>query len=192
MIKKFGKLGYKQIKKLMEKLEKKKEILREQEELLILEKERNLALEKSLAKEKDKIDKLAMDLSLANDSKLRMSKDHTLTSDSLASLKNAHSELQERHSRFEDIYKNLEVNYSTLWEKTKYNFKAILDSNASTSKGCSKCHNHDINICVTNLAKLGEAIKAKDTQIHKLSMLVGKRNFKPKSDFESHPAYSMI
>ena len=30
MIKKFGKLDYKQIKKLMEKLEKKKEILREQ------------------------------------------------------------------------------------------------------------------------------------------------------------------
>ena len=36
MIIKFGKLGYKQIKKLVEKLEKKKEILREQEELLIL------------------------------------------------------------------------------------------------------------------------------------------------------------
>ena len=50
MIKKFSKLGYKQIKKLMEKLEKKKEILREQKELLILEKERNLALEESLAK----------------------------------------------------------------------------------------------------------------------------------------------
>jgi len=33
----------------MEKLEKKKEILREQEELLILENERNLVLEESLA-----------------------------------------------------------------------------------------------------------------------------------------------
>ncbi|KAG2606429.1 hypothetical protein PVAP13_4NG220911 [Panicum virgatum] len=154
MIKKFGKLGYKQIKKLMEKLEKKKEILREQEELLILEKERNLALEESLAKKKDKVEKLAMDLSLAKDSNLRI-------------LKNAHSELQKRHSRLEDIYKNLEVNYSTLWEKTKSNSKATLDSNASTSKECSKCHNHDINACVTNLAKLKEAIKAKDAQIHK-------------------------
>ena len=161
MIKKFGKLGYKQIKKLMEKLEKKKEILREQEELLILEKERNLVLEESLAKKKDKVEKLATDLSLANDSNVRMSKDHALANDSLASLKNAHSELQERHSRLEDIYKNLEVNYSTLWESTKSNSKATLDSNASTSKGCSKCHNHDINACVTNLAKLEEAIKAK-------------------------------
>ena len=32
---------------------------------------------------------------------------------------------------------------------------------------------------------------AKDAQIHKLNMLVGKGNLKPKSDFESHPAYSM-
>ena len=82
------------------------------------------------------------------------------------------------------------MNYSTLWKKTKSNSKATLDSNASTSKGCSKCHNHGINACVTNLAKLEEAIKAKDAQIYKFCMLVGKGNLKPKSDFESHPAYN--
>jgi hypothetical protein len=38
-------------------------------DLLILEKERNLALEKSLAEEKVKVEKLAIDLSLTNDSK---------------------------------------------------------------------------------------------------------------------------
>ena len=172
----------------MEKLEKKKDILREQEELLILEKERSLALEESLAKEKDKVEKLAMDLSLANDSNLRMSKDYTLAKDSLASLKNAHSELQERHSRLEDINKDLEVSYSTLWENTKSSSKAKLDSNASTSKGCSKCYNHNINACVTNLFELEEAIKGKDDQIHKLNMLHGKGNLKPKSNFKSHPA----
>jgi len=107
-----------------------------------------------------------------------------LANDSLASLKNANSELQERHSRLEDIYKNLKVNYSNLWEKTKSNSKATLDSNASTSKGCLKCHNHDINACPTNLAKLEEAIKAKVAQIYKLNMLVEKGNLKPKSDFE--------
>jgi hypothetical protein len=36
MIKKFGKKGHKEIKKLLDKLEKKKEILHEQEDLLIL------------------------------------------------------------------------------------------------------------------------------------------------------------
>ena len=48
MIKEFGKKGFKEIKKLMEKLEKKKETLDRQKDLLIQEKERNLALEKSL------------------------------------------------------------------------------------------------------------------------------------------------
>jgi hypothetical protein len=44
MIKKFGRKGHKEIKNLLDKLEKKKEILHEQEDLIILEKERNLAL----------------------------------------------------------------------------------------------------------------------------------------------------
>ena len=111
---------------------------------------------------------MATDLSLANDSIVTMSKDHTLAKDSLASLKNVHSELQERHSRLEDINKELEVSYGTLWERTKSSSKANLDSNVSTSKGCSKCYNHDINACVTNLSKLEEAIKSKDDQIYKL------------------------
>jgi hypothetical protein len=56
MIKEFGKKGFKEIKKLLEKLEKKKECLDRQEDLLILEKERNLVLEKALAEEKVKVE----------------------------------------------------------------------------------------------------------------------------------------
>jgi hypothetical protein len=73
-----------EIKRLLDKLEKKKEILHEQEDLLILEKERNLALEKSLAEDKANVEKLTTDLSLANDSYKRMSKDYTLANESLA------------------------------------------------------------------------------------------------------------
>lgn len=47
MIKQFSKKGYKEIKRLLEKVEKKNKCLHEQEDLLILEKERNLALEKT-------------------------------------------------------------------------------------------------------------------------------------------------
>jgi hypothetical protein len=94
IIMKFGKKGHKEIKKLLDKLEEKKEILHEQEDLLILEKERNLALEKSLAEEKAKVEKLTTDLSSANDSNKRMLKDYTLANESLASLKATHSELQ--------------------------------------------------------------------------------------------------
>jgi hypothetical protein len=92
MIKEFEKKGFK-IKKLMEKLEKKKECLDRKEDLLILEKERNLALEKALAKEKVKVEKLSINLSLANYSKERMSKETTLINESLASLKATHSEM---------------------------------------------------------------------------------------------------
>ena len=68
MIKEFGMKGYKVIKKLMEKLEKREISLEMQEDLLVLEKERNLALETSLAKANEKVDELAKELSLANDS----------------------------------------------------------------------------------------------------------------------------
>jgi chromosome segregation ATPase len=135
-IKNFGKKGHKEIKKLLDKLEK-EEILHEQEDLLILEKERNLALEKSLVEEKAKVEKLTTDLSLANDSNKRMEKDYTLANESLASLKATHSELQSSLSCLTEKYKNLEANYSSLWESTKATPSAILDSGASTSKGCS-------------------------------------------------------
>jgi hypothetical protein len=75
MIKQFNKKGYKKIRRLLEKLEKKKVSLHEQEDLLILENERNLALERRLAKDAAKVEKLTIDLSLANNSNKRMSKD---------------------------------------------------------------------------------------------------------------------
>jgi hypothetical protein len=53
-------------------LKKKREYLDRQEDLLILEKGRNFALEKALAEEKVKLEKLIIDLSLAYDSKERM------------------------------------------------------------------------------------------------------------------------
>jgi uncharacterized protein (DUF3084 family) len=165
MIKKFGKKGHKEIKKLLDKLEEKKEILHEQEDLLILEKERNLALEKSHAEEKAKVEKLTMDLSLANDSNKRMSKDYTLANESLASLKATHSELQTSLSCLTEKYKNLETNYSSLWESTKVTPSAILVSSASTSKGCSICANIDINALKANHARIEEKIKSKDKEI---------------------------
>ncbi|RCV30769.1 hypothetical protein SETIT_6G121900v2 [Setaria italica] len=159
MIKEFGKKGYKEIKKLLEKLEKKKESLNRQEDLLILEKERNLALEKALVEEKAKGEKLAIDLSLANDSHERMSKELTLANESLASLKANHSELQESFSCLTVKFKDLEVNYNALLESSKANSKVNLYSNASSSEGCIRCYKIDVNAYVTNIAKLEESIK---------------------------------
>jgi hypothetical protein len=140
--------------------------------LLILEKERNLTLEKALAEEKVKVEKLAIDLSLANDSKERMSKETTLINQSLTSLKATHGELQESFSCLTTKYKCLEVSYNALWESTKTNSKATLDSNVSTSEGCSRCYKIDVQACITNLAKLENLIKAKDAQLDRLNKLV--------------------
>jgi hypothetical protein len=181
MIKKFGKKGHKEIKRLLYKLEKKKEILHEQEDLLILEKERNLALEKSLAEEKAKVEKLTTDLSLANDSNKRMSKDYTLANEYLASLKATHSELQSSLSCLTKKYKTLEANFSSLWESTKATPSARLDSSASTSKSCSICSNIDINALKTNHARLEEKIKSKDKEIARLNMLITQGNIGAKS-----------
>jgi uncharacterized protein VirK/YbjX len=66
-----------------------------------------------------------------------MSKDYTLENESIASLKATHSEHPTSFSRLMDKHKSLEANYSALWESSKANPKATLDSSASTSKDCS-------------------------------------------------------
>ena len=97
----------------MEKLEKKKETLDRQEDLLIQEKERNLAEEKA------KIETLSIDLSLANDSNKKLMKENTMASDSLASLKATNGELQDILSSLTVKYKDLEVNYNVLGKAQK-------------------------------------------------------------------------
>jgi Zn-dependent M32 family carboxypeptidase len=119
MIKQFSKKGYKEIKRLLEKLEEKKVSLHEQEDILILENEKNLALERCLAEEAAKVEKLTTDLSLAHNTNKRMSKDYTLANEYLASLKSTHSELQTSFSRLSYKHKNLEANYSALWKAPK-------------------------------------------------------------------------
>ena len=63
--------------------------------------------------------------------------------------------LQINISSLEAQYKELETRFNLLRETTSKLPKTILDPNASTSKGCSKCYNHDMNVCATNLAKIG-------------------------------------
>jgi hypothetical protein len=69
-------------------------------------------------------------------------------------------------------YNGFEVNYSALWESTKTNSKATLDSKVSTSECCSRCSKVDVQACVTNLAKLEKLIQANDAQLERLNMLV--------------------
>jgi hypothetical protein len=64
MIKEFGLNGYNVIIKLMEKLDKRKATLDAQEDLLILEKERNLELQGLLLNKDEMLDALTKEVSL--------------------------------------------------------------------------------------------------------------------------------
>jgi hypothetical protein len=151
--------------------------------------EKYLTLQKALDEKKVQVKKLAIELSLANDSNERLSKENTLINESLASLKATNSELQASFLCLTFKFNDLEVNYNVLWGNTKTNSKATLDSNDSTSEGCSKCYKVDVQACVANVAKLEKLIQAKNAQLERMNMLVkhgyeGNVKPKPKVNFK--------
>ena len=89
MIRKFGKKAYTKIKTLMKKLEKRDRCLELQGEIITQERDKNLALEASIVKERTKVEKLTVELSLANDSIRKLTKEHSSVNDTISSLKKA-------------------------------------------------------------------------------------------------------
>ena len=65
-----------------------------------------LALEASITQEKIKVEKLTVELSLANDSIRKLTKEHSSINDQVASLKNEKSIAQESLTRLEE---NIEI-----------------------------------------------------------------------------------
>ena len=62
-----------------------------------------------------KVEKLTVELSLANNSIRKLTKEHSSVNDSIASLKNEKSVAQESLTGLEEKYQNLELSYNTLW-----------------------------------------------------------------------------
>ena len=155
MIKEFGINGYNLITKFMEKLEKKEMTLEAQEELLILEKERNLELQKSIDEKDEEIENLTRKLLLDNSTMEEKEVELSKATDSIVDLKGANEVLQSNISSLKVRYKELEVRFDTLWKATSSTSSTKIDSNSSTSKGCKRCYNHDMNACATNLIKIG-------------------------------------
>ena len=92
-----------------------------------------------------KVEKLTIELSLANDSIRKLIEEHSSVNDQVASLKNEKSIAQESLTSLEEKYQNLELNYSTLCASTSTSLKATEDSNVSTSNGCKRCYKIDVN-----------------------------------------------
>jgi hypothetical protein len=90
-------------------------------------------------------------------------REHALTKKANIALNDKYCVLVEKHNKFKE-------QYSLLWESTPQPSKAMDNSTPSTSQGCGKCYNLDLNVYSTNLANM-EAMKK---EIARLNELVNK------------------
>nr|AAK70631.1 Putative copia-type pol polyprotein [Oryza sativa Japonica Group]AAM47283.1 Putative copia-type pol polyprotein [Oryza sativa Japonica Group] len=150
VLKSFSKPAMQHLAKLMRALDSKEQSLKRQEELLIVEKKRNLALEESLAKECAKNEQLANELNLANGS--------------LASLRDVNETLQEKFASLDKSHKDLEVQFDTFWNSTSQPNVVSNYSNPSTSNGCARCYNIDLNFYATNVNAM-QALKKENERL---------------------------
>jgi hypothetical protein len=115
------------IKGLMKQVGVRDELLEQQEELFDKERKSNEEL-KLLALEKGEVEKL--------DQELAQSKETTCSlQSSIGSLEGQYDVLQKTH-------RDLEVQLDALWSSTS---NKLSDPKASTSKGCERCYNLDID-----------------------------------------------
>ena len=114
IIKEFGINGYNIITILMEKLEKRKMTLEAQEDLLILEKERNLELQKSIDDKDEEIEKLTRKLLLVNSTMEEKEVELSKATNSIVDLRSANELLQSNISSLRVPYQELEVKFDTL------------------------------------------------------------------------------
>ena len=97
-----------------------------------------------------------------------MSNDCDLANSSISSLKSNNSMLKEKLSCLDKNYKTLEMQIDTLKSGSSNSNEANLLSSASTSNGCSRCFNVDINACTTNV----ESFQALQKENERLNALV--------------------
>ena len=88
--------------------------------------------------------------------------DHAITKKENIALKKKYCDLDKKH-------KELELQYNSLWDGNSHPSKAK-DASSSTSQGCGKCYNIDLNVYSTNLANM-EAMRKK---IARLNEVIGK------------------
>jgi hypothetical protein len=119
------------IKGLMKQARVRDELFEQQEELLFQERKSNDELKKLLALEKSMVEKL--------DQKLALSKE------TACSLKSSIGALQGQHDVLQKTHQDLEVQFDALSSSTSNTSSDTEAPKASTSKGCERCYNLDIN-----------------------------------------------
>ena len=64
--------------------------------------------------------------------------------------KKAHNALKKKYCDLDEKHKELELQYNILWDSNSHPSKAKDASTTSTSQGCGKCYNVDLNAYSTN------------------------------------------
>lgn len=134
----------------MKALECKEKSLEKQEDLLILEKKRNLALEDDLDKKNEMIELLQNEI--------------TLLKDSITSLKCVNETFQEQIMVLNKNHNNLEEEIDTLRKSASSLKETAITSMPSASVGCARCYNHDLRSYATNLEAM-EALKKENERL---------------------------
>ena len=75
-----------------------------------------------------------------------------------------------KYCDLDEKHKELELQYSILWDSNSHPSKAKETSTPSTSQGCGKCYNIDLNAYFTNLSNM-EPMKK---EIARLNEIIGK------------------
>jgi hypothetical protein len=135
----FGTNGYNIIIKLMEKIDKIKSTIEAQEDLLILEKERNLDLQELVISKDGMMEALTKDLSLAKATMGKKDVELSLIRTSMIDLGNAKNAVESNLSCLTIGHQKLQVHLDNLKNTTTSSL--IIDSNASSSntKTCKHC-----------------------------------------------------
>jgi hypothetical protein len=117
-------------KRVIKKLEKElvaRDLLEDQEDLLEQEMKNTCELKRLLKLEKDKNEKLAQG------------------KETISSLKSSSGALQDSYDALQRTHKDFEVQFDALWASTPKPSSKSETTKASTSKGCERCYNIDID-----------------------------------------------
>ena len=155
------------IAKVVDELERTQATLAKQEKLYV-------TCKKALASERSEVETLRLEIDQAESV--------------IDTLKDDLNTLQEKNNALKTRNEELEEQFSILWDKTSHPTKASEISNASTSKGCDRCYNVDLEACATNLANM-EAMKKEIARLNNIiaSGCMDDASKKPKFIQERHP-----
>jgi hypothetical protein len=128
------------IKVLMKQVGAKDGFLEQQEELLVQKRKIIKELKKLLAHEKDKVEKV--------DQELAQSKETTY------SLKSSIGALEGQYDVLLKTYQDFKVKFDALWSSTSKASSDPKAPQASTSKGCERYYNIDVNASYSNVEQV--------------------------------------